>query len=126
MAVIAELWSFGKRHFSVVVPQATFVRFADSSACFFCNRTVSLSHSHSNPSLTFSAGSLPSATFSAGSVPSLTYSEVNADDITAWSAGSLPTKGSSTTVVTSIKSATSTQPTFTGTAATLTTTVADS
>lgn len=73
------------------------------------NRVVTLSHSHSNPTLTFSAGTLSS----------LTYTDVTADNITAWSAGTLPTKGSNTTVVTGIKSATSTQPTFTGTAATI-------
>lgn len=38
----------------------------------------------------------------------------------SFSAGTLPTKGSDTTVVTGIKSATSTQPTFTGTGAELT------
>lgn len=69
------------------------------------NRVVTLSHT--NPTLTFSAGSLPS----------LTYEDVDASLITNWSAGTLPTKGSNTTVVTGIKSATSTQPTFTGTAA---------
>lgn len=78
--------------------------------------TFKFTHSHTAPSLTFNAGSLPS----------LTYEAVAADNITAWSAGSLPTKGSNTTVVTSIKSATSTQPTFTGTAATLTTSGANS
>lgn len=100
------------------------------------NRTVTLSLAHSNPTLTFNAGTLPSLTYSAvsadnitawsaGSVPSLTTEDKTASKITAWSAGSLPTKGSNTTVVTSIKSATSTQPTFTGTAATLTTSAAD-
>lgn len=79
------------------------------------NRVVTLSHGHTASSLTFSAGS----------VPSLTYSAVDVDNITAWSAGTLPTKGSATSVVTSIKSATSTQPTFTGTAATLTTSAAN-
>lgn len=53
--------------------------------------------------------------------PTLSYSEVKPHKITAWSAGTLPTKGSNTTVATGIKSATSTQPTFTGTTATLTT-----
>jgi hypothetical protein len=67
------------------------------------NRTVTLTLSHTH------------------TAPSLTYSEVKPHKITAWSAGTLPTKGSNTTVVTSIKSATSTQPSFTGTAATLTT-----
>lgn len=106
------------------------------------NRTVTLtfSHSHTAPSLTFDAGSLPDATFSAGTAPaltynkveadniinwsagsasSLTYSEVDADNITKWYAGNLPTKGSNTTVVTGIQSATSSQPSFTGTAATI-------
>ena len=67
------------------------------------NRTVTLTLSHTH------------------TAPSLTYSEVKPHKITTWSAGSLPTKGSNTTVVTSIKSATSTQPTFSGTPATLTT-----
>ena len=57
--------------------------------------------------------------WSAGSAPSLTYSKVDADNITNWSAGTLPTKGSNTTVVTGIQSASSTQPSFTGTAATI-------
>lgn len=69
------------------------------------NRVVTLSHGHTTPTLS--------------------YTSVNADDITAWSAGTLPTKGSNTTVVTSIKSATSTQPTFTGTKADLTTSAAN-
>ena len=72
--------------------------------------TLSLSHTHTASSLSFSAGSLPS----------LTYSAVDADNITAWSAGTLPTKGSNTTVVTSIKSATATAPTFTGSTSTIT------
>lgn len=90
------------------------------------NRTVTLTHSHSNPTLTFSAGTLPTATFSAGSVPSLTYEDVSVANIKAWSAGTLPTKGSNTTVVTSIKSATATEPIFTGTPATITTSNANS
>ena len=86
------------------------------------NRTVSLTHVHTAPQLSYTAVAADNITaWSAGSVPSLTSEEVAADDITAWSAGTLPTKGSNTTVVTSIKSATSTQPTFTGTPATLTT-----
>lgn len=89
----------------------------------------------------WSAGTLPSLSdsvsssgpnrvvtlsWSAGTAPSLSYSSVSADNITSWSPGTLPTKGSNIDVVTSIKSATSTQPTFTGTAATLTTSAADS
>lgn len=55
-----------------------------------------------------------------GSLPSWTAS-VESETLTiAWSAGSLPTKGSNTTVATGIKSATSSQPTFTGTAVQLT------
>lgn len=50
-----------------------------------------------------------------GSLPSLTTSVANETLSIGWSAGSLPTKGSNTTVVTGIKSATSSQPTFTGT-----------
>lgn len=82
------------------------------------NRHVKVNHtlSHSNPTLTFSGGTLPS----------LTYEDVKADDITEWSPGTLPTKGSNTTVVTSIKSATSSQPTFTGTAVPAATTSAAS
>lgn len=83
------------------------------------NRTVTLTHSHSNPTLSFSAGALPTATFNAGTVPSLTYETAAASEITNWSAGSLPTKGGNTTVVTGIKNATSTQPAFTGTTATI-------
>ena len=78
-------------------------------------------------SLTGSVSSSPNRTVTLTlTKPSLTYEEVSADNITAWSAGSLPTKGSNTTVVTGIKSATSTQPTFSGTAATLTTSAANS
>jgi hypothetical protein len=77
-----------------------------------------LTLSHSNPTLTFSAGLLPTATFNAGSVPSLTYAEVLADNITGWLAGELPTKGSDTSVVTDI-SASASQPTFSGTTATI-------
>lgn len=87
------------------------------------NRTVTLSHT--NPTLTFSAGSLPTATFDAGILPSLTYKEAASSKITAWSAGSAPTI-TDQTVVTGIKSATSSQPTFTGTEATITTSVANS
>lgn len=83
------------------------------------NRTATLTFSHTHTAAT--------ATLTKGTLPSLTYSEVDADDITAWSAGSLPTRSSSDiTVVTGIKSATSTQPTFTGTEAILTTSAADS
>lgn len=86
------------------------------------NRTVTLtlSHSHTAPSLTYSTVKPDNITaWSAGTLPSLSYDSVDVDNITAWSAGTLPTKGSNTTVVTSIKSATSSQPTFTGTAATI-------
>jgi hypothetical protein len=106
------------------------------------NRTVTLTlnHTHTASSFEFSSGTLPTATFnegtlpsltyskvdaanitawSAGSVPSLTYEEVAADTITEWSTGSLPTKGSDIIVVTGIKSAASSQPTFSGTEATI-------
>lgn len=56
-----------------------------------------------------------------GSVPSLTYSDVTVGSASDWSAGTLPTKGSNTTVVTGIKSAS-----FSGTAATITPTIAGS
>lgn len=56
-----------------------------------------------------------------GSVPSLTYDSVTVGSASNWSAGTLPTKGSNTTVVTSIKSAS-----FSGTAATITPTIAGS
>lgn len=72
------------------------------------NRHLKLTHT--NPSLVFSAGTLPV----------LEYSSITADEVTGWSAGTLPTKGSNTTVVTGIKSATSSQPTFTGTPITVT------
>lgn len=53
-----------------------------------------------------------------GTLPELTVTYT--DDVTqtlkiSWSAGKLPTKGSNTTVATGIKSATSKEPTFTGT-----------
>ncbi len=89
--------------------------------------TLTLSHTHTAPSLTYNKVDADNITaWSAGSVPSLTYSEVKPHKITGWSAGTLPTKGSNQTVVTSIKSATSSQPTFSGTAATLTTSTANS
>ena len=54
-----------------------------------------------------------------GSLPELTMT-VESETLTfGWDAGSLPTKGSDTTVVTGIKSATATQPSFTGTGAEL-------
>lgn len=54
-----------------------------------------------------------------GTLPSWTAT-VESENLTlGWSAGKLPTKGANTTVATGIKSATSTQPTFTGTGARL-------
>lgn len=54
-----------------------------------------------------------------GTLPSWTAT-VESENLTlGWSAGTLPTKGANTTVATGIKSATSTQPTFTGTGARL-------
>lgn len=61
-----------------------------------------------------------------GTLPSLSTSVTNRCLTLTWNAGTLPTKGANTTVATGIKSATATQPTFTGTAATLTTSAADS
>jgi hypothetical protein len=54
-----------------------------------------------------------------GSLPELTMTVSNETLTFGWDAGALPTKGSNTTVVTGIKSATSTQPSFTGTGAEL-------
>ena len=54
-----------------------------------------------------------------GTLPELTMTVANETLTFGWNAGSLPTKGSNTTVVTGIKSATSTQPSFTGTGAEL-------
>lgn len=54
-----------------------------------------------------------------GSAPSLTTEDKELSTISEWSAGTLPTKGSNQTVVTSIKSSS-----FSGTAATITPTVA--
>lgn len=50
-----------------------------------------------------------------GSLPTLTFTVSNENLTIDWNAGALPTKGSNTTVATGISSATSTQPTFTGT-----------
>jgi hypothetical protein len=50
-----------------------------------------------------------------GTLPALTMTVANENLTFGFSQGSLPTKGSNTTVVTGIRSATSTQPTFTGT-----------
>lgn len=52
-----------------------------------------------------------------GTLPTLTYDAVNKEY--TFSAGTLPTKGDNVTVIASIDSLTSTQPTFTGTAATI-------
>ena len=51
-----------------------------------------------------------------GTLPALTTSVSNETLTLGWSAGTLPTKGANTTVVTGIQSATASQPTFTGTA----------
>lgn len=50
-----------------------------------------------------------------GTLPSFTATVENEVLSFGWSAGTLPTKGSNTTVATGIQSATSTQPSFTGT-----------
>lgn len=50
-----------------------------------------------------------------GSLPSLTTSVENENLTISFSPGTLPTKGSNQTVATTVKSATTTQPTFTGT-----------
>lgn len=55
-----------------------------------------------------------------GTLPSWTGTVANENLTIGWSTGTLPTKGSNTTVATGIKSATSTQPSFTGTGAVLT------
>ena len=49
-----------------------------------------------------------------GTLPSWTGTVTSENLTIGWSAGTLPTKGSNTTVATGIKSATSTQPSFTG------------
>lgn len=55
-----------------------------------------------------------------GSLPNWTASVADETLTIGWSAGTLPTKGSNTTVATGIKSATASQPTFSGTAGTAT------
>lgn len=50
-----------------------------------------------------------------GTLPALTTTVSNENLTIGWAAGTLPTKGDNTTVVTGITSATSTQPTFSGT-----------
>lgn len=54
-----------------------------------------------------------------GSLPSLDFSVANENLSITWSAGTLPTKGSNQTVVTGIASAFSSQPSWTGSAATI-------
>ena len=49
-----------------------------------------------------------------GTLPTLTTTVANENLTISWSQGTLPTKGSDTTVATGIQSASSTQPTFTG------------
>lgn len=55
-----------------------------------------------------------------GTLPDFSATVSNENLTLGWSAGTLPTKGSDTTVATGIQSATSTQPTFTGTSETVT------
>lgn len=55
-----------------------------------------------------------------GSLPTWTGTVANENLTIGWSAGTLPTKGDNTTVATGIQSATSSQPSFTGTGAVLT------
>lgn len=57
---------------------------------------------------------------SVGSLPSLTLTVANEILTIGWSAGTLPTKGSNTTVKTGDAAYQSTQPSFTGTAGTVT------
>ena len=54
-----------------------------------------------------------------GTLPTWTATVANENLTIGWSQGTLPTKGSNTTVVTGIQSAVTTQPTFTGTGAVL-------
>lgn len=70
----------------------------------------------STPTITVtpSTGTVNSIT-DVGTSPSWTATVSNENLTIGWSAGTLPTKGSDTLVVTGITSATSTQPTFTGT-----------
>lgn len=90
------------------------------------------------PSLSYTARSIPNVT-GVGTTPSLSYTArtvksvktvgsvptlgtaLSASSISAWSAGTLPTKGNNTTVKTGDAAYQSTQPTFSGTAATITT-----
>lgn len=51
------------------------------------------------PSLSYTAKSIPNVT-SVGTAPSLTITSVDCDDITAWSAGSVPTLGTAISVAT--------------------------
>lgn len=55
-----------------------------------------------------------------GTLPAWSATVANETLTFSWSQGTLPTKGSDTTVVSGIQSATSSQPTFTGTGATVT------
>lgn len=55
-----------------------------------------------------------------GTLPTWTATVANENLTISWSQGTLPTKGSDTTVVSGIQSATSSQPTFTGTGETVT------
>lgn len=83
-------WSAGSGSFTATI---------SSTSATTPNKVVTLAHGHTAPSLSYTARTVT--------------------QITDWSAGTLPTKGSNTTVVTGIKSAKATQPTFTGTAATI-------
>ena len=55
-----------------------------------------------------------------GTLPTWSATVANENLTISWSQGTLPTKGSDTTVVSGIQSATSSQPTFTGTGVTVT------
>lgn len=110
------------------LPSLTFGAGTLPSATFTQGTLPNLTKSVANRclTLTFTAGTLPTHSFSAGTLPSATFSQGTLPSLT-FSAGTLPTMDPDIPVVTSIKSATSTQPTFTGTDATdLKTNTADS
>lgn len=116
--------------------------FTGSSTTFTGNFTpaggVSLTNTAKTPSISASAGTSSDKTFqcggtvgtptitvtpstttvnsitAVGTLPELSMTVANENLTIGWSAGTLPTKGDNTTVATGIQSATSTQPTFTG------------
>ena len=95
--------------------------FTGSATTFSANYTPAGTVSKPTVTVTPNTTTINSIT-NVGSLPSLSFTVANENLTIAWNAGTLPTKGSNQTVVTGIASASATQPTFSGSAATIKTT----